>query len=307
MPIFFSANATVAYFRVVKMKKYKKRMKNKIVKKPNKLEKKIPLNPHLLRASIILRRLIMILVGGIIFLFLAIIIKVFASENEQVKEGRKILSEIQNNQSQNSGIKAKDFQKPIDQDMANWTRNLENKLNEDALVAKPIIEPELKITKENQELANELIENSKGIMEEALGTSSEVSNDTSKSYTDFLVFASFSLGEKNLENLIKLASNYNGAVILRGFKNGSFKETAAFLSKFSTDKEGILIDPSLFIEYEVTKVPTFVLTKPCNEGLQASCQTIFDKLTGMVSPRYALEKFSSSGELAREAKERLGQ
>ena len=287
------------------MKKYKKRMKNKIVKKPNKLEEKVKINPHLLRAKVIFRRLIMILVGGIIFLFIATIIKVFASENEQVKEGREILSEIQNNQSQNGDIKAKDFQKPIDQDMANWTRNLENKLNEDVKNAKPIIEPELTITKENQELANELIEKSQGIINESLGISHDKVHGN-KSYTDFLIFASFSLGEKNLENLIKLASNYNGAVILRGFKNGSFKETAAFLSKFSTEKEGILIDPSLFIEYEVTKVPTFVLTKPCNEGLQVSCQAIFDKLTGMVSPRYALEKFSSSGELAREAKERLG-
>ena len=287
------------------MKKYKKRMKDKVVKKPKKLEEKIKTNPNLLRAKIVFIRFIMILMGGIIFLFLATIIKVFASENEQVKEGREILSEIQNSQRQYSDIKAKDFQKPIDQVIANWTRNLENKLNEDVKNAKPIIEPELKITKENQELANELIEKSQGIINESLGISHDKVHGN-KSYTDFLIFASFSLGEKNLENLIKLASNYNGAVILRGFKNGSFKETAAFLSKFSTDKEGVLIDPNLFIEYEITKVPTFVLTKPCNEGLQASCKTVFDKLTGMVSPRYALEKFSSSGELAREAKERLG-
>jgi type-F conjugative transfer system pilin assembly protein TrbC len=287
------------------MKKYKKRMKDKVVKKPNKLEEKIKINSNLLRAKIIFRRLIMILVGGIIFLFIATIIKVFASENEQVKEGREILSEIQNSQRQYSDIKAKDFQKPIDLDVANWTRNLENKLNEDVKNAKPIIEPELTITKENQELANELIEKSQGVINESLGISHDKVHGN-KSYTDFLIFASFSLGEKNLENLIKLASNYNGAVILRGFKNGSFKETAAFLSKFSQDKEGVLIDPNLFIEYEIIKMPTFVLTKPCNEGLQASCKTVFDKLTGMVSPRYALEKFSSSGELAREAKERLG-
>ncbi len=153
---------------------------------------------------------------------------------------------------------------------SNWTRNLENKLNEDVKNAKPIIEPELTITKENQELANKLLEKSLGVIEESLGISQSlcVSNVTSKSYTDFLIFTSFSLGEKNLENLIKSASDYNGAVILRGFKNDSFKETAAFLSKFSTEKEGILIDPSLFVEYEITKVPTFVLTKPCNEGLQ---------------------------------------
>ncbi len=290
------------------MKKYKKRMQNKIVKKPNKLEQKAQANPKLLKARIIFRRLIMILVGGIIFIFLATMIKVFASENEQVKVGKKILSAIQNNQNLDYDMKAKDFQKPIDQDMVNWTRNLENKLNEDVKNAKPIIEPELTITKGNQELANKLLEKSHGVITESLGISQSlrVSNVTSKSYTDFLIFTSFSLGEKNLENLIKLASDYNGAVILRGFKNDSFKETAAFLSKFSTEREGVLIDPSLFTEYEITKVPTFVLTKPCNEGLQVSCKAVFDKLTGMVSPRYALEKFSISGELAREAKERLG-
>ena len=81
------------------MKKYKKRMKNKIVKKPNKLEEKIKINPNLLRAKIIFRRFIIILVGGIIFLFIVTIIKVFASENEQVKAGKEILSAIQNNQT----------------------------------------------------------------------------------------------------------------------------------------------------------------------------------------------------------------
>ena len=288
------------------MKKYKKRMQNKIVRKPNKLEQKAQENPKLLKARIIFRRLIMILVGGIIFIFLATMIKVFASENEQVKVGKEILSAIQSNQNLDYDMKAKDFQKPIDQDMVNWTRNLENKLNKDVKNAKPIIEPELTITKENQELAYELVENSKSVMEEALGTSKEMSKHTNESYTDFLIFTSFSLGEKNLENLIKIVSDYNGAVILRGFKNDSFKETAAFLSKFSTEREGVLIDPSLFTEYEITKVPTFVLTKPCNEGLQVSCKAVFDKLTGMVNPRYALEKFSISGELAKEAKERLG-
>jgi type-F conjugative transfer system pilin assembly protein TrbC len=284
------------------MKKYKKRM-NKIVKKPNKLEEKIKINPNLLRAKIVFRRLIMILVGGIIFLFLTTVIKGFASENEQANIAKEILSEIQS--SQNNDIKAKDFQKPINQDIANWTGNLESKLKEDAKNAKPIIEPEVKITKEHQDLANELIEKSQGMINESLNISGH-SKDNNQVSTDFLIFASFSLGEKNLENLIKLASNYNGVVILRGFKNGNIKETAAFLSKFSSDKEGILIDPNLFIECQVTKVPTFVLTKPCDQGLQVNCQAIFDKLTGMVSPRYALEKFSEKGELKEFAKERLG-
>ena len=287
------------------MKKYKKRMKNKITNKPNQVKKSIQQNPNLAKAQITFRWLIMILIGAILFVFFAIIVKVFAKENEQVRVGKEILAEIQNNQKRDTDIKVKDFQKPLNNNMANWTRNLENKLNEDAKNIKPIIEPEIKTTQEHQDLANDLIERSQGIINESLGVADEY-RESNQSATDFLIFASFSIGEKNLENLIKLATSYNGAVILRGFKNSSFKETAAFLSKFSQEKEGILIDPNLFLEYGVTKVPTFVLTKPCEQGLQANCKKVFDKLTGMVSPSYALQKFSEKGELKEFAKERLG-
>ncbi len=287
------------------MKKYNKRMQNKITNNPNKLEKKIQQNPNFIKARMIFRWLIMILIGAILFIFFTAIIKVFAADNEQVRVGKEILTEIQNNQKRDSNIKAKDFQKPLDRDMANWTHNLENKLNEDAKVTKPIIEPELEITKENQDLVNELMERSQGIINESLGVTDEYRGNN-QSATDFLIFASFSIGEKNLENLIQLATSYNGAVILRGFKNGSVKETAAFLSKFSQEKEGILIDPNLFLEYGVTKVPTFVLTKPCEEGLQVNCKTVYDKLTGMINPRYALLKFVEKGDLKKFAKERLG-
>ena len=287
------------------MKKYKKRMKNKITNKPNQVKKSIQQNPNLAKAKITFRWLIMILIGATLFVFFATIVKVFAKENEQVRVGKEILAEIQNNQKRDDSIKAKDFQKPLDRDMANLTRNLENKLNEDAKNIKPIIEPEIKATQEHQDLASNLIERSQGIINESLGVTDEY-RESNQSATDFLIFASFSIGEKNLENLIKLATSYNGAVILRGFKNGSFKETAAFLSKFSQEKEGILIDPNLFLEYSITKVPTFVLTKPCEEGLQSNCKKVYDKLTGMVSPSYALQKFSEKGELKEFAKERLG-
>ena len=38
----------------------------------------------------------------------------------------------------------------------------------------------------------------------------------------------------------------------------------------------------------------------------SSLKTVYDKLTGMVSPRYALQKFSETGELKEFAKESLG-
>ena len=288
------------------MKKNKRKNPVKRQDMKSNLKPKLMECPNIgVKIRVTIKIVIILIVAIILTVLLIKINKLSASENEQVNAGKEILSAIQKNQNQDHDIKAKDFQKQLDNDIANWSRNLENKLNEDVRSIRPIIGPEFKITKENQEFTNALIEKSRGIINESLGVSEYPKNNDQLS-TDFLIFASFSIGEKNLENLIKLASDYNGAVILRGFKNGDFKETAAFLSKFSQEKEGILIDPNLFLEYQVTKVPTFVLTKPCDQGLQANCQTVFDKLTGMVSPRYALEKFSGSGELATEAKERLG-
>ena len=289
------------------MKKYKKRMKNKIIKTPNK-PNKLEQNHNLVKAKMIFRWLIIILIVAMLFILFTTIIKIFASENEQVLEGKQILSEIKNGENEGIDIRIGDFQKPVDKRVSKWTKNLENKLNEDSKKIKAITMPEFKATAEDKKCANEIIEKSQGVMNEMLGDSG-ISHDNanqSKSYTDFLIFASFSLGEKHLEDLIKSASEYKGVVILRGLKNGSFRETAEFISKFTKEKEGVLIDPNLFKEYQILKVPSFVITKPCGDGGLSNCKVVFDKLTGSVSPRYALEKFKERGELKKEVKERLG-
>ena len=228
---------------------------------------------------------------------------VLAEINEGVVLGKSILEELNKNQVKDIDIKS--YQKELDGDAAKWTNDLEKRLNEDVKKQKPIEELKIEISQESKKIANEIVEKSQGIIKEALDISRGKSIATQESLnTDFLIFASFSMGEKNLENLIKIASVYEGVVILRGFKNGDIKQTAEFLSKFGEEKEGILIDPSLFKEYQVRKVPTYVLVKTCESGMD-SCKGGFDKLTGNVSPQYALEKFKTSGELKAEAKERL--
>ena len=247
--------------------------------------------------------MIMLLLLIIIFLILLAIVKLNASENEQVTEGKQILSELKAKENEVVDIRIGDFQKKIDKDTAKWTKKLENKLNEDSKKIKAITMPELKATEEDKKCTTEIIEKSHGVVSEALGISHGKVHGN-RSYTDFLIFASFSLGEKNLENLIKSASEYEGVVVFRGLKNGSFKETAEFISKFTKEKEGLLIDPNLFKEYQILKVPSFVLTNPCDGGIQSNCKIAFDKLTGAVTPRYALEKFIERGELKEEAKKR---
>ena len=286
------------------MKKNKK-VNKKRVNKTSELASKIAKNHNVVKGVKYYKILVLILLSVIIFLFLTSITKLFAQENEQVAVGKQILSELKTTENENTDIIIGDLQKTLDKKTVKWTRDLENKLNSDSKKAKRIVVPELQATEEDKRCANEIIEKSQGVINESLGIM-EIKKDANQLYTDFLIFGSFSLGEKNLEDLIKLAGKSGGVVILRGLKNGSFKETAGFISKFAKEEGGILIDPNLFKEYQILKVPSFVLAKRCDETSVSSCKSLFDKITGMVTPRYALERFSEIGELKEEARSRLG-
>ena len=188
------------------MRRDKGRSKEKNIKKlQNQVQAK---NDKLIKARKLLRLFIMPLLITTLTIFFALIIKAFANENEAIKAGKEILSAIQSREKQNNDIKLKDYQKPINQDIANWTRGLESQLNQDAKKTKAIVEPKFKPTKENQALANELHEKSQFVMNEALGVTVSDNKNQNIQGTDFLIFASFSMGEKNLGNLIKLASYY---------------------------------------------------------------------------------------------------
>ena len=245
-------------------------------------------------------------------------------EHESVRVGKEILSGIEarsktSHNAENSNINIKNYQKELDQNVIEWTKNLESKLSKDAKTQKSISIPRIEQTEANKRLATQITVKSKGLINEALGVSQST---TMEEYsTDFLIFVSFAMGEKNIEGLIEKASRYGSIVVLRGLKEGDFKETARFLLKITEKSKarkfannqsdidhaiGMTIDPSLFEEYGIRRVPTYILTKVCNEGLSTlRCNSQYDKLAGNVSPRYALEKFSIRGDLREEARRRL--
>ncbi len=105
------------------------------------------------------------------------------------------------------------------------------------------------------------------------------------------VFVSLSLPTETLKALSKQAQSVGGNLVIRGLVNNSFKETQGRLRALGIP---IDIDPTLFERFEVKRVPTFVLTT-VKEG---KIQEVFDKVTGNVSVRSALEHFNMSGELA---------
>ena len=115
----------------------------------------------------------------------------------------------------------------------------------------------------------------------------------------FMVFVSTSMPEQALKRIIADTSAAGGVVVFRGFPGNSGKALIAALSRVvEKDQQfaSIGIDPRLFRAFDVTAVPTMVVSSsdftPC-DGL--TCKTTpppFDRIEGNVTVRYALETFA---------------
>lgn len=124
----------------------------------------------------------------------------------------------------------------------------------------------------------------------------------------FIVFASLSMPDATLKQLVRDTSSAGGVVVFRGFPNNSAKEFVARLGKV-VDKgqfASIGIDPRLFRAFDVQAVPTYI-TVSSDFDLCAgfSCQTKvppYDRMIGNVTVEYALSTFADgSGPGARVA------
>lgn len=96
------------------------------------------------------------------------------------------------------------------------------------------------------------------------------------------VFVSLSMPKESLKQLLQDAKQYNAVLLLRGLKNNSFRETAAWMQSLGKDvQEGMEINPELFETYQIKQVPVFVLVKEDKE---------VRRLSGNVSLAFASEK-----------------
>ena len=111
----------------------------------------------------------------------------------------------------------------------------------------------------------------------------------------FIAFASLSMPQASLKQMMRDVGGAGGIVVFRGFPNNSAKQFLAGAGKIvdkGVDLHGVGIDPRLFRAFGVAVVPTYVVAssdfQPC-DGFH--CQTAlppFDKLTGNVTAGYAL-------------------
>ena len=111
----------------------------------------------------------------------------------------------------------------------------------------------------------------------------------------FYIFVSFSMSKTLLEAHDQIAKQIGAKLVLRGFKNNSFKETSDYIKEISAEGVSIEIDPVAFKKFSITAVPSFILS----DGDK------FDKVLGNVSIPYVLEQFRTLGDVKQKASEYL--
>lgn len=115
-----------------------------------------------------------------------------------------------------------------------------------------------------------------------------------------LVFISLSMPEPTLTRLIDQAARARATVLIRGFGNGSLRDTVARVQALIGGRQvAVQIDPRAFDRYAVTRVPSFVLARDGTQG--AACASgrcapseSYLSTSGDVSLDYALEHMQRS-------------
>lgn len=109
------------------------------------------------------------------------------------------------------------------------------------------------------------------------------------------IFVSLTMPRATLQGLVGQAARAKAAIVIRGFANGSLRDTVAQVQGLIGKRQvAIQIDPLAFDRFAISKVPSFVLvrdgTRPvaCASGSCAPTDS-FLRATGDVSLDYALE------------------
>jgi conjugal transfer pilus assembly protein TrbC len=109
------------------------------------------------------------------------------------------------------------------------------------------------------------------------------------------IFVSMTMPRATLQGLVDQAARAKATIVIRGFANGSLRDTVTQVQGLIGQQQvAIQIDPLAFDRFAISKVPSFVLvrdgTRPvaCASGSCAPADS-FLRSTGDVSLDYALE------------------
>lgn len=183
-------------------------------------------------------------------------------------------------------------------------------------------EERFEFKKEDMEFAKNLADSSRqismsAIKEEWLKLQEMQRNQTDQSETglDLLtsnqrqvgagvkIFVSSSMGKSLLKTYLMQAKAYKATLIFNGLPGGSWRKLSELVYEITGgEEEGIAmqIDDLAFAEYDITSVPAIVLQKEVSVFEQDGSDTtpVFDKVTGNIGVKRALELMVEKGELS---------
>ena len=114
------------------------------------------------------------------------------------------------------------------------------------------------------------------------------------------IFVSSSMSKNLLKSYAKSARKYNATLMFQGLPSGSWRKLSDLVYEISEgDDENIAIqiDDEAFNQYGVIVVPAIILAKE-EEALSENPRITFDKVTGSIGIRKALELFCERGQLS---------
>lgn len=132
---------------------------------------------------------------------------------------------------------------------------------------------------------------------DAMVTDARNSLETPRSGPMLVAFASLSIPEASLKRMIGDVTRAGGVVVFRGFPSGSPLRFAGAMQRLIAPQQAanVLIDPRLFRAFAIDAVPAYVVVSsdytPCDTLACISPVPPFDRLSGNVTTRFALESF----------------
>ena len=121
------------------------------------------------------------------------------------------------------------------------------------------------------------------------------------------VFVSSSMSKQLLKNYIEQAKRYKAVLVFNGLPNGSWRELAELIYEITggtAENTSVQLDDISFKEYSITSVPSFVLSSQ-EDVFNQDRAIIYDKVSGNIGIKRALEEISEKGDLSEVAQEIL--
>lgn len=111
-----------------------------------------------------------------------------------------------------------------------------------------------------------------------------------KSSSTLLLCVTLSMNDEALKAYDRDLRKVGGRLVIRGLIDDSFLKTSKRLKQLGIEVD---IDPTVFDQFKVEHVPTFIHAK----GRPGAYESVHDRIIGSVSVLHALEEFERGGDL----------